>query len=316
MANVVIRSMQPQDLAPVVSLWNRCLNKDPITEERFWQLFLLDANFDPQGALVAEAGGVPVGFLQAMVRRYPMGSLGLEPTRGWITAFFVDPDWRRHGIGSQLLDSGLTFLRDKGRTDVLCNGYAPYYVFPGVDAEYVEGLSFLEKHGFARVSSPVAMGMRLEGVRMPNRVRERKESLANEGFEVRLFRREDTQPLLAFAEQHFPHWTPSVLDGLQHGNLEILIATQNGEIVGFTQWENTFTDPPKGAQGRFGPFGVKPDLRSNGLGSVIFYSLIERVAGDGVRYLWFGWAGGRNLSFYERVGCVVTRQFHLFRRTI
>jgi len=316
MSAFTIRTFGPKDLAPVVALWNRCLTKDPITEERFWQLFLLDCNFDPAGALVADVDGTPVGFLHVIVRKFPLGSLGLEPTRGWITVFCVDPAFRRQGIGSALLEAGLEFLRARGRTEVWCNGYAPYYVFPGIDEEYTEALSFMQAKGFTSFSSAVAMGMRLEGVRTPERVRQRYAELQQEGYEVRLFRREDTLPLLDFMEKHFAHWTPSVLDGLQHGNLEILVATHRGEIVGFTQWENTYNDPPRGAQGRFGPFGVRPDLRSKGIGSVIFYTLIERVTGNGARYLWFGWAGGRNLSFYERAGCTVTRKFQLFRRAL
>lgn len=316
MSELNIRPFSGSDIAPLVALWNRCLTKDPITEERFWHLFVLADDFDPNGALVAEKDGQIVGFLQAMVRKVPLGSLGMDPNKGFITVFFVDQAFGRQGIGKALLDAGLAFLKAQGKTDVWVNGYAPAYIFPGVDDEYTEALAFLAKHGFTKFSSAVAMGMRLEGVSMPARVREREAELAAEGYEVRLFRREDTLNLLAFAEEHFAHWAPSVLNGLQHGNQEIILALHNGEIVGFTQWENTYNDPPKGASGRFGPFGVRPDLRSKGIGAVVFYRLIERVAGNGSRYLWFGWAGGRNLSFYERAGCKVTRSFQLFKRSI
>ena len=316
MSAITIRPFGATDLAPVVALWNRCVTKDPITEERFWQFFLLDHNFDPEGALVAEANGRVVGFLQAMYRKYPMGTLGTDPNTGWITIFFVDPDFRRQGIATRLLETGLDFLRSKGRKVVMCNGYAPYYIFPGVDVEYEAANAFLQQHGFAVLSEPVAMGMRLEGVRMPEQVRQRYEALKAEGYEVRPFRREDTLPLLAFVEKHFPHWTTSIIDGLQHNNMETLIATCNGEIVGYTEWENTYTDPPKGAAGRFGPFGVAPDQRNKGIGAVIFYTLIERVTGNGHRYLWFGWAGGRNLHFYERAGCQVTRRFKFHKKAL
>jgi mycothiol synthase len=316
MSAVIIRPFAPGDLRPVVALWNRCLRKDPITEVRFWQLFLLDANFDPAGALIAEKDGEVVGLLQAMLRKTPLGVLGLQPQSGWITVFFVHPDYRRRGIGTQLLDVGLTFLREHGRTAVSCNGYAPYYIFPGVDCDYTEALGFLQARGFSVVSEPVAMGMALEGVRMPEAVRQHADRLRQEGFRVGLFQREDTLPLLAFAANHFPHWQPSVLEGLQRGHTEILIATHSEEVVGFAQWENPHNDPPDGAPGRFGPFGVREDLRGHSLGAVMFYTLIERVAGNGARYLWFGWAGGRNVSFYERTGCVVTRRFKLLKRTL
>lgn len=316
MGEVLVRPFRSRDLSDVVTLWNQCLTKDPITEERFWRLFVLGADFDRSGALIAEQDGVIVGFLQAIVRRVPAGSAGLQADQGWITVFFVHPGHRRRGIGSRLMEAGIAYLRQKGRTSVTCNGYAPYYIFPGVDVDYTEALAFMEAQGFAVMSEPIAMGMRLEGVRMPPAVRERWDELKEKGYEIRMFRREDTLELLEFAEANFPHWAPSVLDGLQHGNLEIVVATCQGEIVGFTQWENTYNDPPHGAQGRFGPFGVRADLRSNGLGAVIFYYLIERATGNGARYLWFGWAGGRNRTFYERAGCVVTRQFKLFKKSL
>lgn len=316
MDKLTIRPFSGDDLSAVVALWNRCLTKDPITVERFWHLFVLADDFDPKGALIAELDGKVVGFLQAMVRRVPLGSLGMDPHKGFITVFFVDPAFGRRGVGTALLDAGLAFLKAQGKTDVWVNGYAPVYIFPGVDDEYTEALGFLAKNGFTKFSSAVAMGMSLEGVSTPARVREREVELAAEGYEVRLFRREDTLKLMAFVEEHFAHWAPSMLDGLQHGNLEVLVSFLNGEVVGFTQWENTYNDPPKGASGRFGPFGVRPDLRSKGIGAVIFYKLIERVVGNGSRYLWFGWAGGRNLSFYERAGCKVTRSFQLFKKSI
>jgi mycothiol synthase len=314
---VSIRPFLPDDLAPVVELWNRCLLKDPISEERFWRLFVLDPNFDASGFLVAAtASGEVVGAMQAMTRKVPLGSLGTQPETGWLTAFFVHPDHRRQGIGSRLIEESLAFLRNAGRTRILCNGYAPYYLFPGVDVEYDAAHRFLRQHDFTAVSEPVAMGMALENTVTPEPVRAKRESLAAAGVRVRRFEIRDTLPLLDFAEIHFPHWRPSVLEGLQQGNTEIVLAEENGAILAFAQWENPHNDPPGGAAGRFGPFGVHPDRRSGGIGAVVFYDLIARVKAKGARYLWFGWAGGRNLSFYERAGCVVTRRFRLYSRTL
>ncbi len=318
MPKYTIRPFLPGDLVPVVSLWNRCLSKDPISEERFWRLFLLDENFDPDGALVAQSNdGKVVGFLQAMVRRIPYGSLGLQSDQGWITVFFVDPGYRRRGIGTALLQRGVEFLRNKGVLKIASNGYAPYYVFPGVDADYREAHEFLPVRGFTRSVDAVAMGMPLEGVRMPEAVRIKKDSFGGEGVTVRPFERTDTLPLLAFTEAHYPHWTPSLRDSLQHGSTEVLVAVlgPTAEVLAYAQWQNPHNDPPHGAPGRFGPFGVRPDLHSQGIGAVVFYEMIAHAAGSGSRYLWFGWAGGRNLSFYERAGCKVTRRFQLYKAT-
>ena len=328
MPELHVRPFGPSDLATVVALWNRCLPKDTITEERFWQLFLLDANFDRAGALVAEAGAEPgaggkiVGFICVIARRFPLGTIGLEPEKGYMTAFFVDPAWRRRGVGTALLSTGAAWLRGRGCRELWCNGYAPYYVTPGVDLDYGEAHAFLRLNGFAEAGAAVAMGRPLEGARMPTWVRETARRLAeDDGIEVRMFRREDTLPLLELVEREFPGWAPPVLDGLQHGNLEIVVAVRGdgggeGEVLGCTQWENTYNDPPRGVAGRFGPFGVRPDLRNRGLGAVIFWTMVERAVARGSRYLWFGWAGGRNVAFYERMGCRVTRHFVLYRKEL
>lgn len=313
-----IRFFSPNDLAPVVALWNRCLPKDPLSVERFWRLFLLDPNFDPTGFLVAVTdSGTIIGVLQVITRKVALGSLGTQPETGWLTVFFVDPKYQRQGIGSRLLESGLALLRTAGRRRVFCNGYSPYYAFPGVDIEYEVAHGFLEQHGFTAFSEPVAMGMALENVVTPESVRAKSAKLADVGITIRLFHINDTLPLLDFAEAHFPHWRPSILEGLQQGNTQIVVATADGgEIVAFAQWENPHNDPPHGASGRFGPFGVRPERRSGGIGAVVFYDLIERVKAKGARYLWFGWAGGRNLAFYERAGCTITRRFRLYQKIL
>lgn len=322
--SITIRPFVPADLTPLVALWNHCLRADPISPERFWRLFLLDPNFDAAGAIVAAdaAMGAPVGFLQALCRRYPLGAQGLQPEQGWLTAFFVAPERRRQGVGSWLLDAGLDHLRRQNRTQVSCNGYAPYYLFPGVADEYADARAFLEARDFAPGADAVAMGMDLVGVETPDAVRRREAALVAEGIAVRLFRRDDTLPLLAFVDGHFPFWAQSVSDGLRAGNETIFIATQESEqgeqaaIIACAQWQNPHNDPPAGSPGRFGPFGVHPDLRNRGVGAVLFYRLIEHVRADGARHLWFGWAGGRNLSFYERAGCKVTRRYQLYNRNL
>ncbi|MCX6379054.1 MAG: GNAT family N-acetyltransferase [Armatimonadetes bacterium] len=307
---MLIRPYENSDFALLTALWNQWLDYDPITRARFLQLFLLDKNFQREGLLVAFHEELFAGFLQVITRKEAGDNVG------YLTFFGVHPAKRRQGVASALLEAGMSYLREQGVEMLSCNGYAPYYMFPGVDERYTEANAFLLKQGFEVAGRPVAMGLNLEGVITPKAVREKELELDSERYTIRPFRIDDSLPLMKFTETHFPYWEDSIRDGLQHGNYDIILAIHDGEIVASAQWQNTLTDPPRGAAGRFGPFGVREDLRNKGVGAVVFYKMIEYVKERGHRYLWFGWAGGRNLSFYERAGCRITRQFTLYKRKL
>lgn len=307
---MLIRPYEDADFHALADVWNEALPYDQITEERFVQLFLLDKNFRREGLFVALHEGGLTGFLQVVARQVTG-----EKT-GYLTFFGVRPAKRRQGVATALLEAGLNCLRERGMETVSCNGYAPCYQFPGVDERYVEANAFLLKHGFEVAASPVAMALDIGGAATPESVRRKEEELARAGCVVRPFRLEDSLSLLKFTETHFPYWEDSIRDGLQHGNYDIIVAVCDGEIVASAQWQNTLTDPPRGAAGRFGPFGVREDQRNKGVGAVVFYKMMEYVKERGHERLWFGWAGGRNLSFYERAGCRITRQFALYKRRL
>lgn len=296
-----------------MALWNACLPSDTISIRRFCSLFLFDPNFKAEGALVAEVEGKPVGFLLAIYRRAPLGIYSADPKQGWITTFFVAPKFRRIGIGRSMMQAGLAYLRGCGCQVISCNGYAPSYAFPGIDHDYRAAICLVRRCGFQYLTDAVSMEMSLEGWEKPVAVADRQVKLESEGICLRRVQPGDALALLSFAEQHYPYWHQSIVDGLQVEMGNVYIAVQGGNVLAFAQWENPQTDPPNGARCRFGPFGVRPDLRSQGLGAVLFQFVIESVVKAGADRLWFGWAGGRNLPFYERAGCRITRRYQLFQ---
>ena len=109
--NFNIRSYSAEDEPSVVSLWNQCLRRDEISVNTFRRKIILDENFDDRGCLVAQEDGHIVGFLLSLRRRYPYYDLGLEPGKGWITVFFVHPEYRRRGAGRTMLDAAERFLQ-------------------------------------------------------------------------------------------------------------------------------------------------------------------------------------------------------------
>ena len=119
MAKVSIRTFVSGDLEPVVAIWNAALRRDPISMGRFTGWLFGDPDYwpgDDSGFFVATQGKTVVGFLRAIIRRWPNDRTGLEPDRGWFPVLAVDPSYQRQGVGTALLERGLAYLKGGGRS--------------------------------------------------------------------------------------------------------------------------------------------------------------------------------------------------------
>jgi len=70
---------------------------------------------DPEGALVAEAGGRVAGFMLGEVRS---GEFGIAEPTGWIELLGVDPGWRGRDVGRLLAEALEAHFRARGAVAV------------------------------------------------------------------------------------------------------------------------------------------------------------------------------------------------------
>ena len=121
MAEIKIRTLLGSDLDAILSIWNRALHRDPINEGRFLSNVSADPDYWPgedSGFFVATKEDQPVGFLRAIIRRWPNDRVGLEPEDGWIPVIGVAPEHQRAGIGTALLHAALDYFKRHGRKRV------------------------------------------------------------------------------------------------------------------------------------------------------------------------------------------------------
>ena len=312
--SVTVRPYRGADEAAVLRTWNAALSADPITATAWRARVLLDPNFDPEGCHVAEVDGEVRGFLLSIVRRVPFFTDGLQPERAWITAFGIDPGWQRQGIGSALLATAEERLRRLGRTSIAISPYVPNYVTPGPDvAAYAAGIDFLTRRGFEVLDRPLSMRAELTGFRIPDEIRTRAEALASEGVAVREATPADIVPVLTFLQAHFGwDWhreATGIFNDLYNGDprsVGMLVAVRGEEILGYAQYRGE----------RFGPFGVRPDLRSQGIGRVLLAHTLLRMRASGFHCAWFLWTGDEAARLYARVGFHEVRRFAVLRKTL
>jgi GNAT superfamily N-acetyltransferase len=312
---ITVREYRHGDAPALVDLWCRSAPRDPITPQRFRNLVLLDANFDPRGLRVATDGDEVVGAAYAVRRRVAMVGGDLEPDKGWIPFFFVAPTARRRGVGRAVLGSALEWLAAGGHTRVEFASYTPNYILPGLDADaYPEAVGLLESLGFGTGYEAVAMDRSLADYALPAPIADRVAALVDEGYRLGTPSDDDLVDLVALAGGHFnPDWARAIRECLAAGTPadRIVVARDpGGELVGWAMH-----GAYEGMVERFGPFGVLTDRRGTGLGKVLLHLCLERMRALGAHSAWFLWTGEQSPAghLYRKTGFHTTRRFHIMR---
>lgn len=297
----------------LVDLWCRSAPADPITADRFRDLVLLDPNFDPEGLRLAWDGAALVGAAYAVFRRVAMVGDDLEPHRGWVPFFFVDPAVRGRGIGARTLTSALDYLRANGREEAIFSAYTPNYVLPGLDAEtYPSAATLLARFGFTTVTQAAAMDRGLVGYTIPADVRARQEALEAAGYSFGSPHRDEVVWLIKLADEEFsPDWARAIRENLATGlPLERIVVARDpdAEVVGWAMF-----GAYAGVLERFGPFGVLARQRGNGLGAVLLHLALTRMRALGAHSAWFLWTGEQSPAgaLYRKAGFVTSRRFEV-----
>jgi GNAT superfamily N-acetyltransferase len=299
----------------LVDTWCRSLPADPITARRFRDLVLLDPSFDPDGLRLAWRDGEPIGAAYAVRRRVPLDGADLEPERGWIPFFFVDPRHRGAGVGRALLGDALDWLRGHGCREAHFASYTPNYVLPGLDrSAYPEAAALLEGLGFRTLYQAAAMDRSLVGYAVPDQAYERAEELRGKGYEFGAPSDDDLVDLVRLARDEFnPDWGRAIREAVAGGlplDRIVLARDPDGELVGWAMF-GTY----EGIVERFGPFGVLPDRRGLGLGEVLLHLSLTRMRAAGAHSAWFLWTGERSPAghLYRKAGFATTRLFDVMR---
>ncbi|MGC9523760.1 MAG: GNAT family N-acetyltransferase [Anaerolineae bacterium] len=317
---VRIRPYAAGDTAELLQLWALSMPQDVINEAGFLQKVLLDPNFDARGCLVAEVEDQLVGFILAIVSKVPLDIEPVDRETGYITVFFVHPDHRRQGIGSALVQQAVEFIRSEGAARVSVCGYPRNYFFPGPDVNlYAGAVALLEKLGFETLYTAIAMHGFLGDFDRLSEVAlhglERK-VLEEHGVRVQFITPDYAKALLLMIRAHFnPDWVREarhLLEMYGPDCRKLLIAvTADDRVVGYCQWGGY--EP-----GRFGPYGVQPDMRGKGIGKLLFHKCLNLMHKERVHSIWLMWTDPEGVAaeVYRKGGMREYRRWAVMGRTL
>lgn len=298
-----------------VELWNRCCTFDPIDVKKFRRQALFDDNFDPSLAWVALDQDRVIGFIYGTKRKFPYLERGLEPERGWINVIYVDPSYRKQGIGQKLYDQVESGLKELGCKNITLGAYSPSYFFWGLDPDhYSDSVKFFIKNGYQPVDHHYSMGKDLHGFEIPEDTLARKKADEEEGYRFLNFDYSYSLELLEFLKEEFGGgWKRNALLAMQANTAEdviLLVTDPEQKICGFCM--RAIDGNPM----RFGPVGVAKNLRNKGIGSILLDLQCFEMEKKGIYRMYFVTTDETGKRYYERHGLSVIREFEVYKKEI
>lgn len=297
-----LRKLRSADTKELVELWNRNLPYCQIDEGEWASVVLADENYDPDLCLVIEKAGQIIGYACGVVRKFPYLERGMEAGKGWILALVVDQNYRHYGVGEYLLSCLEERLEQRGCCKISVAAYSPYYFAAGIHETETDAMRLFEKHGYSRGEAAYWMEQDLSEYQMPESIRERKIRLEKEGFSFVPFESAYSGQLLEFLRENFSvGWRVHVMRAMQKKSLEeqCILCLRDGKVAGYVQ---------RGIGGdeyRYGPFGVAPAYRNQGLGSVLAHTMWKSMKERGMKRVYFRSTEMNGRRFYERQGMKV-----------
>lgn len=314
MENIKLRAFQMKDLSEVIDCWNESLIYDVINEERFKHMILLDENFREDLFQVALLDNTIVGFCYGVKRKVPYLERGLEEKRGWIVMMGVRLQYQRQGIGTLLYQKIEKTLKALGTQEITLCAYSPNYFCPGIDKRYQKAIAFFEKKGYIYRNDSVSMKKDLWDYQMSQTYRDQMKLLEERNIRFVSYQDRYMLELLNFLLKNFgAGWKYNALNAMKNDEAQdtiLLAVNQEDHIIGFCMRKID------GHDSRFGPFGVSEELRSQGIGGVLFEYMMQQMKQKAIYHLYFLWTDGAAQRFYQRHGVEVCRTYQLYRKEV
>jgi len=261
------RGFGSEELFELRRLLNAWLPKDFVDDEMVRHVTVDDPNFDPRLVLYAVDGGEVRGVLLGAVRtRAPPEALERDRGVAWVKVVAGSRD-----AMALLLREFEGLARSMGCRELRYGGFTSWYLFPGVDSEYVDTIAVLEGLGWRRVGRVVDYLVDMSRFYVPRSVRELEARLRERGVVVERGRRSEASDVAKWVLERFgPAWKTEALMAFSRPRPTIFVARRGSEVLGFSCYSALHTT-------WFGPIGVDERARGMGIGTAL-----QELGGDEV----------------------------------
>jgi mycothiol synthase len=216
---------------------------------------------------------------------------------GFLDLLAVAPEWRRRGIGRQLLGLWETRAAALGGETLSIGANLHSYAWPGVDIRYTPAIAMFLHAGYERRDVLFNMDVDLMQVEPPTASELRR--IEEAGVTVRRGVAEDADALARHTANEWTEiWARETQTALRRSPSSIFLALAGGEVIGFAAHGVLRTT-------HFGPLATAPAWRRIGLGGTLTRLALADMTADGHRIGEISWVAEDAIPFYSR--CVNAR---------
>lgn len=317
-----IRAFSLEDVAGVVALWNREAVKyhyKPFTTSSFTETFIEQPYYDPHCMWV--------GYDDTGIVAFAAGSSGddlpLGDVAGYITCVFIAEEVAQ----DEYYDAFITLLErrfkdlEKKQSELLFfNPIKLIWNIPDeLDHEHnnAPGISkdlplyeALIRRGYVDRATQCGMYLKLGDFSIPEDVLKKEHRANGLDYEVTFFdaaKHRGLETLLAALNN--PQWEKDVMHYAMEG-VPLVVAVKQTECVGFA---GPIIVQPNG-RAFFCGIGVHPDHGGCGLGSILFFRMVEAFQNAGCQYISL-FTGSNNpaINIYKKAGFHIVKEFSILR---
>lgn len=309
-----IRAFQGADLDEIIKIWNRTMPYNPIGRMVFLKNLLLDHNFDDEGFLIAEENGEILGFIYAIVRRFPKDvGAPIDEDIGYINAIGLKYEKDiLGGLGGVLIKAAEDYFRRYGKYEIHMSGYTPNYIYQGINTLYPDYLALFQQEGYEEYSRNVSISIDLLKYVRPDYIDELKAKREQEGFLFTSLKDEYILELLKYVSPGVRHRVRRIVqETMDPEKFDIVV--YNGKVIGVTMFGD-----PYSCEERFGPFSMSAEFRGRGLGQILLHDCLTEMKNRGLQK---AWAQSTPLAsaashIYEKAGFQNTNEYVKFKKTL
>lgn len=213
-------------------------------------------------------------------------------TTGFLDLLAVAPEWRRRGIGSELIGHWESRAAALGAATLSIGANLHGYAWPGVDIRYTPAIATFLHVGYSRRDVLFNMDVDLTHVKPPTVSELRR--LEEAGVTVRRGAIEDADALARHTASEWSEvWARETQVALHRSLPSIFLALADGEVIGFA------------AHGvlratHFGPLATVPAWRRIGVGGILTRLALVDMAVHGDRFGEIAWVNVDAIPFYSR----------------